>query len=139
MGLSEHKISCDLSSSTQSDSAVDFLLEKYQDCRKQHAQCNLVERSNPVTYPLRLLDVGTEEHSLIILRSTSGFRDEEYVCLSHCWGDNKPFILDAHTKYALSKGINMAILPRTFRDAISVTRRLRIQYLWIDSLYATTL
>jgi hypothetical protein len=137
-GLDEYKISYDLSCSTQSDSAVNFLLEKYHDCRKNHAQCNLEERSNPVTYPSRLLDVGTKEHSSIILCSTGMFRNEEYVCLSHCWGDMKPFVLNAETRSALSKGINMTTLPKTFQDAISVTRRLRIQYLWIDSLYATT-
>jgi hypothetical protein len=32
----------------------------------------------------------------------------------------------------------MRVLPKTFQDAISVTRRLKIRYLWIDSLYATT-
>jgi hypothetical protein len=30
--------------------------------------------------------------------------------------------------------IPMTILPQTFRDAISITRRLGVQYLWIDSL-----
>jgi hypothetical protein len=32
------------------------------------------------------------------------------------------------------KAINLADLPLTFRDAISLTRRLGIQYIWIDSL-----
>jgi hypothetical protein len=136
--LNEYKISHDLSCSTQSDSAVDFLLEKYHDCREKHAECNLEERSNPITYPSRLLDVGTMEHDLIILHSTGMFHNEEYVCLSHCWGNLKPFTLNAETQSALSTGINMTTLPKTFQDAISVTRRLRIQYLWIDSLYATT-
>jgi Heterokaryon incompatibility protein (HET) len=32
-------------------------------------------------------------------------------------------------------GITWDKLPRTFQDAISFTRRLKIRYLWIDSLY----
>jgi hypothetical protein len=136
--LSEYKISRDLSFSTQSESAVDFLFEKYHDCRKKHAECNLKERSKSVTYPSRLLDVVSKEHSSIILRSTSMFRDEEYVCLSHCWGDMTPFTLNAETQSTLSKGITIETLPKTFQDAIIVTRRLGLQYLWIDSLYVTT-
>jgi hypothetical protein len=138
-GLSECKISHDLSSSTKSDSAVNFLLEKYHDCRERHIQCNFPERLTSAAYPSRLLDVGIEEHSLIILRRTGMFRDEEYVCLSHCWGDIKPFTLNAETQSALARGINVTALPKTFQDAIIITRSLRIQYLWIDSLYATTI
>jgi hypothetical protein len=63
------------------------------------------------------------------------FCDDEYVCLSHCWGDRKPFTLNSETQFALAEGINMMALPKTFQDAILVTRRLQIQYLWIDSLY----
>jgi hypothetical protein len=137
-GLSEYKISFDLSFNTQSDSAINFLLERYHNCRKDHVQCNVVEGSSPLTYPSRLLDVGSEEHSLIILRSTDNFRDEEYVCLSHCWGISKPVTLNTETQSTLSKGINMTMLPKTFQDAISITRRLKIQYLWIDSLYVTS-
>jgi hypothetical protein len=138
-GVSDYKISYDLSSSTQSESAIGFLLAKYHDCRMNHTRCrekhaqyNLEEKSNLVTFPSRLLDVGTEQHSLIILRNS--VHDEEYVCLSYCWGSSKPFTLNADTQSALYKGINMTTLPKTFQDAISVTRRLRIQYLWIDSL-----
>jgi hypothetical protein len=138
-GLSEYNISQDLSSSTKSDSAVNFLLEKYHGCREKHAQCNFPERLTSAAYPSRLLDVGIEEHSLIILRGTRMFCNEEYVCLSHCWGDIKPFTLNAETQSALARGINVTALPKTFQDAILVTRRLRIQYLWIDSLYATTI
>jgi len=138
-GLSDYSISCDLSSSTQSESAIGFLLAKYHDCRENHIRCregyvqySLKETSNTVSFPSKLLDVGTAEHSLIILRNF--VHDKEYVCLSHCWGDKKPFTLNAETQSALYGGIHMTTLPKTFQDAIRVTRRLHIQYLWIDSL-----
>jgi hypothetical protein len=136
--ISEYKISHDLSSSTQSDSAIAFLLEKYHDCREKHAKCNLKKSLDPVTYPSRLLDVMSKEHNSVILRSTSMVRDVEYVCLSHCWGDMTPFTLNAKTQSTLRKGITIETLPKTFQDAIVVTRRLGLQYLWIDSLYVTT-
>jgi hypothetical protein len=131
---SEYKIVTELSSSTQLDSALNFFLQKYRECREKHAQCNLPERLPSATYPSRLLDVGTDDHSLIILRSTDMFHGEEYICLSHCWGDIKLFTLNATTKSALARGINITTLPKTFQDTIRVTRRLRIRYLWIDSL-----
>jgi hypothetical protein len=132
--VSEHTILLELSPSTQSDSTINFLLEKYQDCRDNHTQCNVSGRQVSSGYPSRVLDVGSEEDSLIVLRSTEKFRKEEYVCLSHCWGDTRPFTLNVETQFAITSGIDAAILPKTFRDAILVTRRLGIQYLWIDSL-----
>ncbi|KAE8361379.1 heterokaryon incompatibility protein-domain-containing protein [Aspergillus caelatus] len=59
-----------------------------------------------------------------------------YMTLSHCWGQK----LDTNaitTRGNLSsrmKGIKLDDLPANFRDAISITRRLGIQYLWIDAL-----
>lgn len=135
--MDEYQILDVLSSNTRSGSAINFLLEKYHDCRANHAQCNTPKRSGSVKYPSRLLDVGTEEHDPVILRSTGMFRDEEYVCLSHCWGDTKPFTLTSRTQPAFVRGINVTALPKTFQDAIFITRRLHIKYLWVDSLYAT--
>jgi hypothetical protein len=131
---SEYTVSQNLSSSTRSDAAVGFFLAKYRDCREKHVECNLPKRPTSAAYPSRLLDVGTEEHSLIVLCNTGMFRDEEYVCLSHCWGTQKPFALNKETKSALAMGINTMTLPKTFQDAILVTRRLQIRYIWIDSL-----
>ena len=35
----------------------------------------------------------------------------------------------------LYNGISVSMLPKTFQDAVYVTRILGIRYLWIDSLY----
>lgn len=34
----------------------------------------------------------------------------------------------------LKEGIAVSFLPKTFQDAIKITQRLRIKYLWIDCL-----
>ncbi|RDW85690.1 hypothetical protein BP5796_04015 [Coleophoma crateriformis] len=62
-----------------------------------------------------------------------------YVALSHCWGETEPNRLPSHctTQKNLEirqKGFRLSELPRTFQDAVTVTRQLGIQYLWIDSL-----
>ncbi|KAL5599249.1 hypothetical protein FOVSG1_007061 [Fusarium oxysporum f. sp. vasinfectum] len=54
-----------------------------------------------------------------------------YLTLSHCWGQNANIV-------RRTAGGNLEIplknLPRTFKDAITATRRLGFTYLWIDSL-----
>ena len=59
-----------------------------------------------------------------------------YLTLSHCWGppEKRP---TTTTKYSLGermKRIPLFELPRTFQDAIEITRKLGYRYLWIDSL-----
>ncbi|KAK0710811.1 heterokaryon incompatibility protein-domain-containing protein, partial [Lasiosphaeris hirsuta] len=59
-----------------------------------------------------------------------------WVALSHCWGkpDKRPLATTRCNMSRHMKGIRLTALPKTFRDAITVTRALGIQYLWIDSL-----
>ena len=121
-----------LSSNTRE--ALQFLVEQYHDCCAHHKKCsNNVESLLSGQYPLRLLDVGPEGGP-ITLRSTRIFTNQEYICLSHCWGKSKPYTLNSTTQRDLEQGINCEDLPQTFQDAIYVTRCLRVQYLWIDSL-----
>jgi hypothetical protein len=57
-----------------------------------------------------------------------------YACLSHCWGSN-PLLRTTTANFEEHKaGISFNLLPKTFRDAIIVARKLDIQYIWIDSL-----
>ena len=58
----------------------------------------------------------------------------KYVTLSHCWGQTKILILEEHTLETMTHGIDWLRLPRTFQDAMIVTRRLGFRFLWIDSL-----
>jgi hypothetical protein len=59
------------------------------------------------------------------------------VALSHCWGGPEfpiPCTLEASSKIHTKVGLRYAELPKTFRDAIDVTRAMGYEYLWIDSL-----
>jgi Heterokaryon incompatibility protein (HET) len=61
-------------------------------------------------------------------------RDVPYVALSHCWG-KKLFLTTKSTNLANhKKSIAMDALPQTFQDTITVTRKMGVRYLWIDSL-----
>jgi hypothetical protein len=67
-------------------------------------------------------------------QDSSETRFENYVTLSHCWGDGYPLKLTASTQRSLLEGISVAQLPLTFQDAISVARHLGLKFIWIDSL-----
>ena len=64
----------------------------------------------------------------------------KYIALSHCWGQDPPtknnpqFCTTDNNITARLEGFSFPKLPKTFRDAVQVTRELGIQYLWIDSL-----
>jgi Heterokaryon incompatibility protein (HET) len=62
-------------------------------------------------------------------------KSESYVTLSHCWGTGPPLIsLTSETMTSLKEGIPFSQLPKTFADAIRVTRSIGQKYIWIDSL-----
>lgn len=114
--------------------ALPFLVKQYQECCVHHAECSTPDSVELNHYPSRLLDVG-HEGSPIMLRSTRTFTSQRYVCLSHCWGNSRPYTLNSTTEQDLKKGIDAEKLQKTFRDAIHVTCSLDVRYLWIDSLY----
>ncbi|OTA87085.1 hypothetical protein M434DRAFT_375966 [Hypoxylon sp. CO27-5] len=87
--------------------------------------------------PTRLLDVGTSTSPAIRLITTNGQPDSAYVALSHCWGnvpENLRFFTNRGNIRSHEEGIYFKTLPKTFQDAVTVTRGIGIQYLWIDSL-----
>ncbi|KAH8647025.1 heterokaryon incompatibility protein-domain-containing protein [Tricladium varicosporioides] len=88
--------------------------------------------------PTRVLDVGDHENpdSLRLYCTTKDERGR-YIALSHCWGqlkEDEKFCTYRRNIAALCKRIDLDKLPKTFQDAVTVTRGLGIQYLWIDSL-----
>lgn len=58
----------------------------------------------------------------------------KYATLSHCWGGQVAVQLKGETRSQLSSGYLVDSLPRTFADAVRITRRLGLRYVWIDSL-----
>ena len=101
-----------------------------QDCQRNHSHCG----RSPGKLPTRVIDVGVVEKQEPVLVETKPESIAHYMTLSHCWGI-KPVIRT--TKATLQSHLTelpLGKLPNTFRDAIVITRRLGIRYLWIDSL-----
>jgi len=103
-------------------------------CSKTHGECNI--RYDSHFKPTRLIDVGSlGKAPRLIETSETDIHDEKYLALSYCWG-SPPVGLAKTTTRNISqrrKAISMKTLPRTYRDAITVTRRLGLRYLWIDA------
>lgn len=60
----------------------------------------------------------------------------QWVTLSHCWGSpNQPPLTTTRSNLEdMKQSIPIEILPKTFREAVVVTKALGFRYLWIDSL-----
>ena len=85
--------------------------------------------------PTRVLDIGASESGIVYLREQDvAPRVAPYAALSHCWGLSQPFTTITANFQLRKDGIRIAELPQSFRDAITMTKALGIQYLWIDSL-----
>jgi Heterokaryon incompatibility protein (HET) len=66
-------------------------------------------------------------------RSTPGINGR-YICLSYCWGSHLPLRTLKANLPDMEKTIPWKRLPKTFQDAIHLTKLLGISYLWIDAL-----
>jgi hypothetical protein len=110
--------------------ARDWLTE----CQSLHEAC---ASTNQTKLPTRVLQIfGGSQTPAVKLIETKGASEGKYCALSHCWGPaNKQPLRTTHENYQSHLGgINLEELPKSFRDAIMLTRGLDIEYLWIDSL-----
>jgi heterokaryon incompatibility protein (HET) len=107
-----------------------------RNCLESHSLCrNKVEPENSDKYfmPKRLLRL--RENKVHLVEWDSKYGSSSYATLSHCWGKNPNFItLTASNLQKFEKEIPIPELPKTFRDAVQITRSLGIDLLWIDSL-----
>jgi len=91
-------------------------------------------------YPTRLLDLGPQDQpSAVSTMFRVVERDdvspgERYTTLSHRWDTMQTARLTVTTMPTYRSGVSISTLSRTFQDAIAVTRRLKLRYIWIDSL-----
>jgi len=100
------------------------------------SSCDLRHQCAPIEaeLPTRILDLGTNTNAQSInLVEEKGLRGK-YVTLSHCWGASHPITTTSATYQSRISGILLSDLPKTFQEAILITRRLQVRYLWIDSL-----
>ncbi|KAL8950208.1 MAG: hypothetical protein Q9222_003737 [Ikaeria aurantiellina] len=125
------------SKSTASEPSFEQARRWMRECSESHGKCRKYHpTTNHAEPPTRLVDVGSGDGSVDCRLFSSGTKAETlpYLALSHRWGGADVFKLTKANLESMRTRITMEWLPRTFRDAIHITRQLGFRYLWIDSL-----
>ncbi|KAE9380824.1 HET-domain-containing protein, partial [Stipitochalara longipes BDJ] len=115
-----------------SDTTTKFLRLWLDECVNEHPICNTYRQENTGP-PTRLIHVGDALRNPRLVEMSREDR-VDYLSLSYCWGKS----WNSRTTQAnLEKhkvGISMEELSPTIRHAVLLTRHLKRQYLWVDSL-----
>lgn len=104
-----------------------------RECLINHLPC---QRNTTDFFPTRIIDVGPTDASReprLRLTKGQGLKGP-YVALSHCWGETRSLTTITENISHRLESRPMSSMPANFRDAVWVTRRLSLRYLWIDSL-----
>ncbi|CAI0654645.1 unnamed protein product [Colletotrichum noveboracense] len=137
-----------LASDTQ-QSDIDALIRErinpwIEDCihqRGRHADCKPVSGGGQDNFhlPTRLIDVGDgKDHPVQLIESKDLLSTKpkpEYLSLSYCWGkSNEPAKTTRANYQARQQRLEEWDFSKTIRDAIDLTRRMGIRYLWVDAI-----
>jgi len=102
-----------------------------QECVKQHSP-NFCLKPKKTPLPKRVIDVSGVHPRLHFSEGAPA----KYACLSYCWGNSwmQQVVTTLDNVHRNSNRIIFENLPQTIKDAITVTRRLNLRYIWIDCL-----
>ncbi|KAK1239428.1 hypothetical protein MKX07_008916 [Trichoderma sp. CBMAI-0711] len=95
-------------------------------------QRSVIDESELPELPSRVIHISGSAVRLL----PSGGRRGRYAALSHCWGSagRQPLKTTQANLQSHLQHIPWASIPKTFQDAITITRRIGLDYVWIDSL-----
>jgi Heterokaryon incompatibility protein (HET) len=100
-------------------------------CTRDHKQCSRERAANWA--PPRLLDLTGQTPRLLLCEKERP--KGPYVALSYCWGPHPTFLkLTSENLEQMCLQVPFHDLPLAFQHAVEVTKRLGVNYLWIDSL-----
>jgi hypothetical protein len=120
-------------------SRIALLCEWLRKCDEFHS---CIRRSVTIeeSLPSRLLFVGnTNDPDSLRIDLVTEIEETKYCALSHRWGtlskdEEQEFCTTKDNLTCRLKHLSNCKLPKTFQDAVWVTRQLQVPYLWIDSL-----
>jgi hypothetical protein len=125
-----------------SGASLDRVRNWLQECIKEHRSCRKTisgigvddgKEASPL--PTRIIQVGTDEIAPRLITPDGCLA--QYVTLSYCWGqcmELNTLMARRSNLEALKTAVPLLSLPRTIRDAIIVTGKLGIEFLWVDRL-----
>lgn len=119
---------------TNSDRTFETARRWLKECLDNH-KCLKPCPGKLLSLPKRLVDVQGSLDNPVRLVETQG-HEYPYVCLSHRWGSPEHRRLKSTTRNIQDhmSEISWDNLPATFRDAVTICRRMEVPYIWIDSL-----
>ncbi|KAF2813665.1 HET-domain-containing protein [Mytilinidion resinicola] len=121
-------------SSTGSDTTFKLVDAWITECLQNHDRCQKTQ-SGKSPLPTRVVDVGPPDGSQQpFLYEPSKPQYGRYIALSHCWGKHKLLRTGTGNLAQHKVKIPISSMSKTFADAVSVTRKLHIRYIWIDSI-----
>ena len=89
---------------------------------------------NALQVPARLIDLQADQGLRIVDTATLMQSEHSFAALSYVWGVQQTFILLSKNKDALFESFQIAQLPKTIQDSVTVTHRIGLRYLWVDAL-----
>lgn len=127
----EEVIPRQLSPWSGSEDCLSLAAHWLQTCLEEHSRCGAIgDILSPM--PTRVIDVGDSEKnpSLCMTNNVPG----SWLTLSYCWGKSSDFVLKKETHEQFVAGLPLEDFPPTIRDAITITKAMNMQYLWVDAL-----
>lgn len=109
---------------------LNFIHNCLNECEQEHANCRRCQKR----LPKRVIDVGPSDGSVVPRLYLSKGETANYIALSYCWGTQPTVTTTSKTMQKRIARMPIETLPRTYVDAIKITRDLGIRYLWIDAL-----
>ncbi|KAJ2987893.1 hypothetical protein NUW58_g4260 [Xylaria curta] len=95
-----------------------------------HVPSRLIYASSEIEqFHVVLIETREAPDEITVDISRSGF-----AALSYCWGGDQPLTLTKASHQDLKTSILVSKLPQTLQDAVWVTRKMEMRYLWIDAL-----
>ncbi|CAG9949344.1 unnamed protein product [Clonostachys rosea f. rosea IK726] len=128
-------VDSDNDKTTGSNCAFQMAAAWLKTCLIEHAECRLGQLIELTRLPKRIIDVGPEDGSEAPKLLPGKGRRGLYLTLSYRWSEHTSNFMT--TRRNLKQHyfeIPVQKLSQTIRDAITITRRCGLRYLWVDAL-----
>jgi hypothetical protein len=116
---------------------VSILKQWLQDCDSggTHFTCESLETHIATgALPTRLIEILGTSIRLVETSKTNDKSTVAWTALSYIWGTHEVFQTTTNNLALRQAPFPVSSLPRTYQDAVAITRELGLRYLWIDTL-----
>jgi hypothetical protein len=122
------KIDDDALSDTTSQQALGWI----QECDAKHGESKCLVANADL--PLSVIDVNSTNKDGVSLYTSHG-ETGRYAALSHVDDSHGPFNTIGGSAETHNDSFAVDALPQIYQDAITMTRKLGLRYLWIDAVW----